>query len=58
MERNQLALDRYLRSRKNPWQLGRDYERYVGYLREQDGWNVNYQRIFRGFEDLGRVLAE
>jgi hypothetical protein len=29
-ERNQRALDRYLRSRKTAWQLGRDYERYVG----------------------------
>jgi Restriction endonuclease len=59
MERNQRALDRYLRSRKTPWQLGRDYERYVGYLREQDGYTVSYQGIFKGLEDLGRdVIAE
>jgi hypothetical protein len=45
VERNQRALDRYLRSRKTPWQLGRDYERYVGYLREQDGYAVSYQGI-------------
>jgi hypothetical protein len=58
-ERNQRALDRYLRSRKTPWQLGRDYERYVGYLREQTGHRVTYQGIFLGLEDLGRdVLAE
>lgn len=58
-ERNQLALDRYLRSRKSPWQLGRDYERYVGYLREQQGCRVTYHGIVHGFEDLGRdVLAE
>lgn len=58
-ERNQRALDRYLRSRKSPWQLGRDYERYVGYLREQDGCAVTYQGIEKGLEDLGRdVLAE
>jgi hypothetical protein len=30
VERNQRALDRYLASRKTPWQIGRDYERYVG----------------------------
>lgn len=58
-ERNQRALDRYLHSRKSPWQLGRDYERYIGYLREQDGCAVTYQGIAKGFEDLGRdVLAE
>jgi hypothetical protein len=59
VERNQRALDRYLRSRKTPWQLGRDYERYVGYLREQEGYKVTYQGIFKGLEDLGRdVIAE
>lgn len=59
VERNQRALDRYLRSRKSPWQLGRDYERYIGYLREQAGARVTYQGIFAGLEDLGRdLLAE
>lgn len=58
-ERNQLALERYLRSRMTPWQLGRDYERYVGYLREQAGSTVTYHGIIKGFEDLGRdLLAE
>jgi hypothetical protein len=55
-ERNQRALDRYLRSRKSPWQLGRDYERYIGYLREQAGWKVAYRGILAGLEDLGRDL--
>jgi Restriction endonuclease len=59
VERNQRALDRYLRSRKTPWQLGRDYERYIGYLRERLGARVTYQGIFAGLEDLGRdLLAE
>lgn len=59
VERNQRALERYLRGRLTPWQLGRDYERYVGYLREQDGYQVSYHGIIHGFEDLGRdVLAE
>ena len=58
-ERNQRALDRYLKSRKTPWQLGRDYERYVGYLREQEGFAVTYHGIAKGLEDLGRdVLAQ
>lgn len=55
-ERNQRALDRYLVSRKTPWQVGRDYERYIGYLREQAGATVIYQGIFAGLEDLGRDL--
>jgi len=55
-ERNQRALDRYLGSRKTPWQVGRDYERYIGYLREQAGARVIYQGIFAGLEDLGRDL--
>lgn len=55
-ERNQRALDRYLASRKSPWELGRDYERYIGYLREQAGGKVHYQGIFKGLDDLGRDL--
>jgi len=58
-ERSQVALERYLRSRKSKWQVGRDYERYIGYLREAAGCSVTYQGIFSGLEDLGRdVLAE
>ncbi len=58
-ERNQRALDRYLKARKSPWQLGRDYERYIGFLREQAGFTVTYHGIFQGLEDLGRdLLAE
>jgi hypothetical protein len=58
-DRNQLALDRYLRSKKSAWQLGRDYERYIGYLREREGCEVTYYGIQMRFADLGRdVLAE
>jgi hypothetical protein len=55
-ERNQLALDRYRRKRKSKWEVGRDYERYVGYLYEKRGYAVRYQGILQGFEDLGRDL--
>lgn len=56
-ERNQKALDRYISSRiKNPQQLGRDYERYIGYIYEKKGYSVYYQGIFEGYEDLGRDL--
>jgi len=54
-ERNQRALDRYLKSRR-PYQIGRDYERYVGYLYERNGYKVTYFGITEGLEDLGRDL--
>jgi hypothetical protein len=55
--RNQKALDRFLNSRgKKPWQIGRDYERYIGYLYEKQGFKVYYEGIVKGLEDLGRDL--
>lgn len=56
LERNQKALDRYLAYRKRPWEIGRDYERYVGYLYEKNGYKVDYIGIENGLEDLGRDL--
>ncbi|HPL92755.1 MAG TPA: restriction endonuclease [bacterium] len=56
-ERNQLALDRYLKSRnKSKWSIGRDYEMYIGWLYESDGWVVEYKGILDGLEDLGRDI--
>jgi hypothetical protein len=56
VDKYQMALDRYLRSRKSKWQIGRDYERYIGYKYEINGARVYYQGIIKGFEDLGRDL--
>ena len=56
IERNQRALDRYWSKRKTSWQIGRDYERFIGYLYEQKGYSVYYQGIEKGLEDLGRDL--
>lgn len=55
-DRNQLALDRYVARHKKDWEIGRQYERYLGSLREQDGWIVTYHGALHGFEDLGRDL--
>ena len=55
-ERNQMALERYWRRPKSKWLIGRIYERYVGYLYEQQGYVVEYIGIFKGYEDLGRDL--
>ena len=57
VERNQLALDRYRESHnKSKWQIGRDYELYVGYKYTQMGYDVDYFGSYMGLEDLGRDL--
>jgi len=56
IERNQMALDRFWKRPKSKWFIGRLYERYVGYIYEERGYNVDYVGIFKGFEDLGRDL--
>lgn len=56
-ERNQLALDRYLTSHhRTNWQIGRDYEHYVGYVYTKRGYTVEYYGSLHGLEDLGRDL--
>lgn len=56
-ERNQRALDNYKASHnKSKRQIGRDYERYVGWLYESKGYSVEYKGILDGLEDLGRDL--
>lgn len=55
-ERNQLALDRYWLKRKSKWEIGRDFERYIGHIYEANGWEVRYQGIIEGLSDLGRDL--
>lgn len=55
-EKNQLALDRYRTSKKSPYIIGRDYERYIGYQYESQGYKVEYTGISFGLEDLGRDL--
>lgn len=56
VERNQLALDRFWKRPKSKWLIGRLYERFIGYLYEEQGYDVDYVGIFKGFEDLGRDL--
>jgi DUF2075 family protein len=56
VERNQKALDRYWSRPKTKWQIGAMYERYVGYLYEMEGYEVNYHGLMKGLEDLGRDI--
>ena len=52
----QLALDRYCKKHKTNVEIGRCYERYIGYLYEMKGWKVYYQGAIKQFEDFGRDL--
>lgn len=55
-EKYQLALDRYTRRPKSNWQIGIEYERYVGYLYESKGYSVRYNGATEGLQDMGRDL--
>ena len=64
-QRNQLALDRYKNRRKNNWEIGIDYELYVGYLLRngmhpfEGKFYVQQFGELNGLEDLGRdIIAE
>lgn len=56
VERNQRALDRYMKRKKSDWEVGIEYERYIGYLFEQKGYKVKYTGATLGLEDMGRDL--
>ena len=55
-EKSQLALDRYKQHRKSDWEIGVDYERYVGYLYETTGYKVSYTGATESLKDMGRDL--
>lgn len=55
-DKYQRALERYCRRNKTNLEIGRDYERYTGYIYESNGWKVEYRGIIDGFEDKGRDL--
>lgn len=56
VEKYQLALDRYKRHKRSNWEAGLAYERYVGYLFEAKGYNVQYNGAIARLEDMGRDL--
>lgn len=64
-ERNQLALDRYKNREKSNWEIGVEYELFVGHLLREgkkpfDGrWHVVQFGEKKGVEDLGRdIIAD
>lgn len=54
-EKNQLALDRYWEAsrRRSAWAAGVQYERFIGYRYEIEGFQVEYHGAIRGKGDLG-----
>ena len=56
VEKNQRALNRYNSRHKTNEEIGRDYERYIGYLFEKEGYKVDYTGVNYGLNDLGRDL--
>ncbi len=57
VEKDQLALDRYVQSRsKNKWQIGRDYELSVAYEYRKKGYTVDTFGSYMKLDDLGRDL--
>jgi hypothetical protein len=55
-EKNIRALNHYKNREKRNWEIGRDFERYVGYLFERHNYKVEYYGIDKKLEDLGRDL--
>lgn len=55
-ERNQRALDRYKQRHKSDWEIGRQYERQIGWEHEAAGWRVSYEGALKGLADFGRDL--
>lgn len=52
----QQALDSFKKARLTNLEIGRLYERYIGYLKEIEGYHVTYKGIIDGFDDLGRDI--
>lgn len=64
-DRNQLALDRYKQRKKGKWEIGIEYELYIGYLLREGKppFNRRYNVVqfgeLNGVQDLGRdIIAE
>jgi hypothetical protein len=53
VERNQLKLDMWWTRKKSNTTLGRDYERFVGYIYEKAGYAICYHGIEKGKQDEG-----
>lgn len=55
-ERNQLALDNYIKRDKSKLIIGLEYEMYIDFLLRKDGFKTTAFGIERGLNDLGRDI--
>lgn len=55
-ERDQLALNNYIKGKKSKWQIGRDFEMYCSYIYEKNGWHVERFGIEKRLNDMGRDI--
>lgn len=55
-DKSQLALDRWRARPKSRWEIGRDYERFIGYSYETLGYDVEFSGAIEGLQDMGRDL--
>ncbi|MBR6733264.1 MAG: hypothetical protein IKL96_02570 [Kiritimatiellae bacterium] len=56
-EKSQLALDRYIGSHnKSKWQIGRDYELYIGHCYRRKDFQVEHIGMEKKLADMGRDL--
>ncbi len=53
---HQLALDRYNQRNRSDWEVGLDFERFIGYQYEIRGYMVKYIGATSGKKDMGRDL--
>jgi hypothetical protein len=56
IEKNQMALERWKTKKRSNWEIGREYERFIGYNYESLGYDVIFTGAIHGFEDMGRDL--
>jgi hypothetical protein len=56
IERSELDLSRHLEQEPTNVELGRRYERFVGYLLESEGYHVTFEGAIKGSNDQGRDL--
>lgn len=57
VKKYQLWLDRYkAKKNKSNWEIGIEFERYVRYKYESEGYKILYNGASEGLEDLGRDL--
>ncbi len=55
-EQTQIELEQWEHKHKDNAEIGREYERYIGYLCEMHGYRVTYFGALKGKQDMGRDL--